>query len=355
MSSTSVLRACVSPSVQSVVCDKESFHGQQLTYIGRQRARCTSCVLTTPSTPISWTECAKGDTYQKVHTSEARSGRVRYFSTHPGQWPTFYELQLNGGAERRISPSGGAQLGPDGRLDGNPQAVLNIDDLPAGEKQIELWMPHTAIVTIESLEIDPGAEWAPWPDERFRIVCHGSSITHGVGADAATEAWPTVVGRLAGAQVLNLGWAGSCLISGLASRAVRDQPADLTVLELGINVYGGGLLKERTFTSSVHSMISIVREKHANTPIVVVSPIYASSRETVAEGDGLTVVQMRTLLEQVVLQRAPADRNLRYLSGLELFGPGDAADLPDGLHPNAAGYLRIGERFYAAARRFLSR
>jgi lysophospholipase L1-like esterase len=57
----------------------------------------------------------------------------------------------------------------------------------------------------------------------------------------------------------------------------------------------------------------------------------------------------------VVLQRAPADRNLRYLSGLELFGPGDAADLPDGLHPNAAGYLRIGERFYAAAKRFLSR
>ena len=36
-------------------------------------------------------------------------------------------------------------------------------------------------------------------------------------------------------------------------------------------------------------------------------------------------------------------------------GEADAADLPDGLHPNAAGYLRIGERFYAAARRFLSR
>jgi lysophospholipase L1-like esterase len=33
------------------------------------------------------------------------------------------------------------------------------------------------------------------------------------------------------------------------------------------------------------------------------------------------------------------------VDGLELFGAADAGDLPDDLHPNPAGYRRMGERF----------
>ena len=44
---------------------------------------------------------------------------------------------------------------------------------------------------------------------------------------------------------------------------VRDQAASLIALELGINVHADGLLKERTFLSSVHSFIAIVREGQA--------------------------------------------------------------------------------------------
>ena len=33
------------------------------------------------------------------------------------------------------------------------------------------------------------------------------------------------------------------------------------------------------------------------------------------------------------------------MSGLDLFGAGDVADLPDGIHPNRDGQARIAERF----------
>ena len=33
------------------------------------------------------------------------------------------------------------------------------------------------------------------------------------------------------------------------------------------------------------------------------------------------------------------------IDGLALFGRHDLNDLPDGLHPNTAGYRRIAERF----------
>ena len=44
---------------------------------------------------------------------------------------------------------------------------------------------------------------------------------------------------------------------------------------------------------------------------------------------------------------AAGDAALYYLDGLALFDEPDLADLPDGLHPNAAGLRRIGERFAA--------
>ena len=57
---------------------------------------------------------------------------------------------------------------------------------------------------------------------------------------------------------------------------------------------------------------------------------------------------MRGLLEQVVAERiAIGDRQIGYLSGLELLGPTEGQSLPDGLHPSIPAYRRIGERFFA--------
>jgi lysophospholipase L1-like esterase len=97
-------------------------------------------------------------------------------------------------------------------------------------------------------------------------------------------------------------------------------------------------------------MISIIRETHAETPIAVVSPIYSPDREDAGDNGGLSLRRMRDVLEAVVAARIRAgDAAIRYLSGLELFGEADADDLPDNLHPNAAGYRRMGERFHRLA------
>jgi lysophospholipase L1-like esterase len=95
-------------------------------------------------------------------------------------------------------------------------------------------------------------------------------------------------------------------------------------------------------------MISIIREKHAETPLMIVSPIYSPPREDAGEDGGLSLKRMRELLEDVVgARRRAGDARISYLSGLALFDAPDAPDLPDALHPNAAGYRRMGERFHA--------
>ncbi|MES2723843.1 MAG: GDSL-type esterase/lipase family protein [Pseudomonadota bacterium] len=261
-----------------------------------------------------------------------------------------YDLYVDGAFFARAWGEGGAKMNPQGGLTGEAALTLAFEGLPAGDKTVELWLPQAATVAITGLELEAGASLKAVPDARPRVLFHGSSITHGMEAEGATANWPAVASRLANLDHLNLGWAGSCLLSGLAARIIRDQRADAIVLKLGINVHTDGQLKERNFLDAAHSMISIIREKHPTTPMLIVSPIWSPPRETT--GDGPSLQRMRQLLEMVVEARIKTgDASIRYFDGLELFGPADAPLLPDDLHPNTEGYRLMGERFHRLALR----
>ena len=302
-----------------------------------------------------WVASAPAGVRLRLHTDSrglrlAATQRLAAAGPEAAERPAAYELYVDGELFERRAARGGAAMALDGSLSGDERAEVAFEGLPAGEKSIALWLPQAATVSITGLELDDGATWSAWPDTRPRIVFHGSSISHCMEAEGGSGSWPAVACALADARLLNLGWAGSCLLSGLAARIIRDQGADAIVLKLGINVWADGMLKERTFLDSVHSMLSIIREKHARTPIVVISPIFSPEREDAGDNGGPSLGRMRELLAEVVAARVRAgDGAIRYLSGLELFGEADAPDLPDNLHPNAAGYRRMGERFHRLA------
>lgn len=262
-----------------------------------------------------------------------------------------YDLYVDGVLHARAWAQGGATIDLEkGAFVGDEAFNLTFAGLPVGDKTLELWLPQAATVSIAALDLDDGAQAAPVADGRPRVLFHGSSITHCLEAEGASAGWPAVAAGLAGVDHQNLGWAGSCLLSGQAARIIRDARADAIVLKLGINVHPDGQLKERAFLDSAHAMISIIREKHAATPILVVSPIYSPGREDQGSGGGLPLTRMRQLLVDVVAARlAAGDANIGYLDGLSLFGAADADLLPDDLHPNTEGYRLMGERFHALA------
>ena len=102
----------------------------------------------------------------------------------------------------------------------------------------------------------------------------------------------------------------------------------------------------RTFRPAVIGFVHIVREKHPDTPLVVISPIFSPPRETTPNAAESTLTQMRVeVVEAVDAMQDRGDTNLHYVNGLDLFGPDLAHLLPDDLHPNAEGYKVMGQNF----------
>ena len=152
---------------------------------------------------------------------------------------------------------------------------------------------------------------------------------------------------------------------------MRDERADVLSLKVGINVVNADSLKERTFAPALHGFIDTIREGKPNTPFLIASPIFCPSAEerpgpTIPNASGkfvtlpghdeiragsLTLQQMRTIIRDVV-EGAPQERATQICTISTVSNcsaPPTPADLPDDLHPNGPGYVRMGQRFNARA------
>jgi lysophospholipase L1-like esterase len=253
--------------------------------------------------------------------------------------------------------------------EGEPTTV-RFDGLAATPKVIEIWLPHASVVELRGLRVEGGAVAAAAPAARRQWIHYGSSISHCMEAASPTTTWPAVAAHAAGVELLSLGLAGQCMLDPFVARTIRDHPADVISVKVGINLVNGDAMRDRTFAPALHGFLDTVREGQPSRPVLLVSPIYCPPAEEkpgptimgphrrFITVDGLpelrltclTLTKVRAAIESVVgIRRKLGDEHLHYLNGLELFGPDDGRDLPDDLHPNAAGYVRIGERFAALA------
>jgi hypothetical protein len=289
-----------------------------------------------------------------------------------------YDLVVDGELVAQATAPGGHTMtidittGAVELTEGEPVAVEFLG-LGEAEKDVELWLPWNERTELVSLRTD--AAVARLHHDRPVWLHHGRSISHGSKAEHPTGIWPAVAARRAGVDLLNLGFSGSALVDPFVARALRDTPADLISLKLGINVVNQDSMRLRAFTPAVHGFLDTIREGHPTTPLLLVSPVQCPIHEQVpgptemdlsgyadgrlafrAAGDPaevaagkLTLAVIRAGLAGIVEQRG--DPHLGYLDGSRLYGAADAEELPlpDDLHPGPEAHRLIGERFAALA------
>jgi hypothetical protein len=287
-----------------------------------------------------------------------------------------YDLLVDGELTAQASTTGGKTLlldmatGAAETLAG-PVGTVRFAGLPDRPKDVEIWLPHTEITELVALRANAPVEPVPRTGRRVWLH-HGSSISHGSNAASPSTTWPALAAARGGVELLNLGFGGSAMVDPFTARVLRDTPADLISLKLGINVVNGDVMRLRAFGPAVHGFLDTIREGHPDKPLLVVSPILCPIHEQTpgpgavdfstgtlqfrATGDPaeraagkLTLEVVREELARIVAQRAKDDSQLFYLDGRELYGEADAGELPlpDKLHPDAAAHRRIGERFAA--------
>lgn len=290
--------------------------------------------------------------------------------TDPQPRPTgMLELLVDGApAGRRQAPVGNVvrMAGPGAvqrMIPGEPGTV-RFAGLPTGMKNVELWLPQQTPTELVALKAD-GEVLAPLPDGRRRWVHYGSSISHCIEADGPTGTWPVVAAALGGVEVINLSQAGNEVLDPYVARTIRDVPADLISLKVGINIVSLAAFRLRTFAPAVHGFLDTIRDGHPETPLLLMSPVSCPAVEETpgptamgpdgkitalgdpadVAGGALSLTVVRAELARIVAARQARDPHLHYLDGRELLGPDEVHDLPDGLHPTAAAYRRMGKRF----------
>ncbi|GAA3527149.1 lipase [Aeromicrobium flavum] len=309
-----------------------------------------------------------------------RPTRVGYVGA-PARPAGVYELVVDGVVTDRGSVDGGDLLTIDMTTgattieNGEPGAVSFVGLAPE-DKTIEIWLPHSELTEIVSLRADAPVEAVP-PDGRRVWLHHGSSISHGSNALGPTGTWPAVAARAGGVDLINLGFSGSALLDPATARTMRDLPADVISVKMGINLVNADLMRLRGFVAAMHGFLDTIREGHPQTPLLVVSPVLCPIHEDtpgpggpdlttlgtdavrfVAAGDPAEVAQgkltlrvIREQMAQIVEARRQDDPHLHYLDGRELYGDEDEVThpLPDALHPDAYTQRVMGERFAAHA------
>ena len=215
-----------------------------------------------------------------------------------------------------------------------------------GEKLIELWLPQFGQFQLRSLEIDDGATLETFTDTRPRWITYGSSITQCRAAASPTQTWPAVVARTHGLNLTCLGYGGQCHLDAMVARMIRDLPADYISMCLGINIQGASSLGPRTFRPAIIGAVQIVREKHPDIPIVLMSPICCPPREANPNTVGFHLKGMREEVQAAAeALQAHGDTQIHYVDGLSVFGADFVHLLPDDLHPDAEGYRVMGKNF----------
>ena len=296
--------------------------------------------------------------------------------------PSVYELVVDGAiVQAREGVAGSRYLfsfdEPVARVVPGPRTVVRFGGLGPAEKEFELWLPYTDAVELHALRAD-AAILPPEPARGVRWLHHGSSISHGYRAGSTLGTWPVVAARDAGVELTSLAFSGSAMLDQLTARTMRDAPADLISLKIGINIVNGDVMRLRAFRTAVHGFLDTIRDGHPSVPLLVISPIFCEPVEecagptvqdptrpyewSIAGGTAADVLAgklslrvIRAELEAIVQARSATDPALHYLDGLALYGPADAASmpLPDNLHPGPDVQRLIGERFAAGALRAL--
>jgi len=220
-------------------------------------------------------------------------------------------------------------------------------DQPRVIREITIYLALYSPVKVVEIGLDKNAalEFATPFAVAAPLVFYGTSITQGGCASRPGMSYQAILGRLLNLNHINLGFSGNGKGEASLARAVAEIDAAAFILDFAQNNTDLDSLAQ-----VYDPFIGILRERHPDTPIVAITPIYGAGEAT----GGQRNEQMRAHIRKVVSRRIGAgDTHLQLVEGTDLLGPSRVDGLVDGTHPNDLGFRWMAEGLAERLRKVL--
>ena len=206
-------------------------------------------------------------------------------------------------------------------------------DAPVVVHLPEAMLPLVHTVAAVGGTLDPAPPGPRW-------LCYGDSIAEGWVASGPAWSWPARTARRHGLDLVNLGYAGAARGEIASAEQIAGLAADVISLSHGTNCWSRTPHSAAMVRAGLDAFLSIVRQGHPDTPIVVVSPVVRPDAEATANRLGATLADLRSAIEDVVTARIERDARLSLVPGAALLRPDQ---LPDGIHPGDDGHATLAD------------
>lgn len=186
--------------------------------------------------------------------------------------------------------------------------------------------------------VDGSVEPAP---RRPRWIVYGDSVAEGWVASEPALAWPAIAAREHGLDHLNLGYAGAARGELATAEQIGELDADVLTVAHGTNCWTRTPHSVDQVRADADAFLTVLRQDHPTTPIVVVSPVIRPDAEATPNRLGATLADLRGAIEGIVeVRMAEGDHRLTLVRGGDLLA---AEQLGDGIHPDDDGHATIAD------------
>jgi lysophospholipase L1-like esterase len=182
-----------------------------------------------------------------------------------------------------------------------------------------------------------------------KIVIYGTSITQGGCVARPGMVYSNILSRKLDVQFVNLGFSGNGRGEPALANLINEiEDKRMLILDYEANA-------SKTIVNTLEPFIDILREKHQDLPILIVSKIrYA--REIKGSSAYNRLLSNRDFQENLVDERRTAgDTNIYFLDGSDILGDDYDECTVDGVHPTDLGSIRIAQALQPVLEGILSR